>query len=46
MISGQPVSSNAVDDTAHTTPSRMPNVRVCGVLPVPSNHNPSRMITS
>ena len=34
------------EETVTTTPSRMPSVRVCGAPPVPSNHNPSRMITS
>src|SRR4051794_5013482 len=46
ITSGQPVSSNGTGDTAATTPSRMPRVRVRGALPVPSNHKPSRMITS
>ncbi|COW81642.1 Uncharacterised protein [Mycobacterium tuberculosis] len=44
--SGQPVSSSAPAATVATTPSRMPRVRVNGALPVPSNHSPSRMITS
>src|SRR3981081_1269059 len=46
ITSGQPASSRVPGVTVAATPSRIPRVRVCGALPVPSNHNPSRMITS
>lgn len=46
ITSGQPVASSGPAETVATTPSRMPNVRIWGLAPVPSNHRPSRTITS